>query len=65
VHLPGIRLAQPLDHLQGGGLAGAVGAEDAEGLALFDLEADAVDRDVFAVALGEGVDLDGDHRGAG
>ena len=42
-----------LDHLEGGRLAGAVRAEDAEHLALGDLEADAVDGRELAVSLAQ------------
>ena len=39
------------EHLEHGGLAGAVGSEDAEDLAAADLEVDAVDRTLFAEVL--------------
>ena len=57
--LAGVGLAQALDHLERGRLAGAVGPQDAERLALLDAERDAVDGDVVAVALGQAVDRDG------
>jgi hypothetical protein len=41
-HLAGVGGDQPEDHVQGGGLAGAVGAEQADDLAGADREADAV-----------------------
>ena len=47
-------------HAHGGGLAGAVGAEEAGDLPLADLEAEPVDGDGGSVALGDVVDLD--HR---
>jgi hypothetical protein len=50
--------SEPLDHLQRGGLAGAVGAEDPEALAVADLEADRVDDGPAVVALGESGHLD-------
>ena len=60
-----VRPAQPLDHLQRRGLAGAVGAEDAEELALGrPSKADAVDRPELAVGLGEVDHLDGCSHGA-
>src|SRR5665647_3176624 len=52
--------AQALDALQEGGLAGAVGADDPEDLALADLEGDAVDGAEVSVALG---DVGAPHRG--
>ena len=51
----------PLDHLERGRLAGAVRPEDAEHLALRDLEAHAVDGDERAVALAQVAD-DDDRR---
>ena len=41
----GGRLLEPADHPQGRGLAAARGAEEAEELAVLDLEVDVVDRD--------------------
>ena len=52
---------QPADGLDGGGLAGAVGAEDGEDLARLDREGDAVDGRPVAVALGEVGDFDDVH----
>src|SRR5690606_24654265 len=60
-HLARVRLAQPFDDLQGGGLARAVRAENAEELALVDLERDTVDGPYLAVALAQ----IGDHDGGG
>jgi hypothetical protein len=59
----GVGLAQALDHLEGGGLAGAVGAEDAEDLAGADVEVDAGDGGEAFVAFDEAADLD-DRGGA-
>jgi hypothetical protein len=50
-HLAGVGAAQPLDHLERRRLAGAVGSEDAEGLAAADAEGDAVHGREVAVAL--------------
>ena len=59
VAAPGGRRGEPADHPQGGGLAGAVGPEEAgDGAGLAD-ERDVVDGELRAVALGEVVD--GDH----
>ena len=49
--VPVVGGAQSLDHLDGGGFAGAVGAEHAEDLARLDGEADAVHGLGLAVAL--------------
>jgi hypothetical protein len=49
------------EHPQGGGLPGAVGAEEADHRALLDLEAEAVDGEDVAEAFGESVDVDGRH----
>jgi hypothetical protein len=49
-------------HLHGGGLAGAVGAEQAEHLALLDGEREVAHGDEVAVGLGEGTYL---HHAAG
>jgi len=54
----GIGLAESLEDLHGGGLPGAVRAEDAEDLALGDLERDVPHRHGVAVALGQVLDLD-------
>ena len=58
---PAVRGAQPLDTLDGRGLAGPVGPQDAEDLARLDGEADPVHRGVVAVALDEAVYLDDCH----
>jgi hypothetical protein len=50
--------AQALDALDGGGLAGAVRAEDPEDLALLDGEGDAVDDGPVAVGLAQSADFD-------
>jgi hypothetical protein len=53
---------EPLEHLEGRGLAGAVGAEQSEQLPAPDLEIDRVDREVrvlpAAIAAGEGLGAD-------
>ena len=51
--LAAVALEQAADHRDGGGLAGAVGTQQAVGLAAGDVEADAVDGDPFAVALAQ------------
>ena len=65
-HLPGLAVGVQLqhvklaggppqpaeEHLHGGGLAGAVGAQEAEALAVLDLEVDAV----HGAAIGKGLD---------
>jgi len=51
--LPAVAPEEAADHRDGGGLAGAVGAEQAVGLAGGDLEAHAVDGGPLAVALAE------------
>ncbi|MCY1417919.1 hypothetical protein D9M71_334650 [compost metagenome] len=48
------------EHLHGGGLAAAVGAEEAEDFPALDAEADVVHRDEIAEAAGQVVGLDGD-----
>jgi hypothetical protein len=53
--------AQALDALDGGGLAGAVRAEDAEDLALLDAEGDTVDDGSAAVGLAQVADFDDGH----
>src|SRR5439155_13095820 len=52
------RLEQRGEDLDGGGLAGAVGADEAEAVALVDLEVEVRQRDQRAVALGEVDGLD-------
>src|SRR5262249_54575438 len=51
-------LEQPAQHADGGGLARAVGAEDAEDLAGADVEGDVVDRPDRPETLGQPADLD-------
>ena len=58
---PAVALPEPLDALDGGGLAGAVGAEDPEDLALLDGERHVLDGHVLSVALVQVVDLDDAH----
>ena len=53
-----VGLAQPLEDLDGRGLARTVRAEQAEDLALRDVEVDAVDGLDVAVALGQAADAD-------
>ena len=50
--------AQAFDHLEGRRFAGAVGPQDAEDLAAFHGQGDAVDGNEVAVALGQAVDAD-------
>ena len=59
LHVAGGGLVEPLEDLDGGGLAGAVGAEQAEALAAAHDEVEAVDGDDVAVALDEAVHFDG------
>ena len=54
---------QAAHHADGRGLAGAVGAQEAEDLALLDVERDAVDGREVAEALGEAVELDRGRHG--
>ena len=64
--LAGVGLAQALDHLERGGLSGAVRPQDPEHLAALDRERDAVDGDVRPVPLREPPHLDrrsGVHAG--
>jgi hypothetical protein len=59
--------AQPLDALHRRRLAGAVGADQAEDLAVPDLEGNVVNRDERPVGLADAVDLDDRtriHRGS-
>jgi hypothetical protein len=51
LEIAGVARRQALAHLDGGGLAGAVGAEQSEAFAGEDLEVDAIDRDHIAVGL--------------
>ena len=55
-----IGLANPLDALHRRGLAGAVGTDQAEDLAVVDLERHVVDRDGLAVGLADAGDADDD-----
>ena len=48
---PGVRLDQPGDHVEHGGLAGAVGAEQADRLAAPHIDADAAHHLALAEAL--------------
>ena len=56
------RLVEPRDHVEDRRLAGAVGADDGEDLALADLEIDVVDRLEAAEVERETVDLEVAHR---
>ena len=53
---------EPADAVEDGGLAGAVGADDAEDLAIGDVEADVVDGGEAAEATGDVGAGDGVHR---
>ena len=57
--LPGVDAGDAGDHVDGGALAGPVGAEQAEDFALLDEERDVVDGFVRGVALGEVADIEG------
>ena len=59
-HLAGVTLAVALENLDGGRLAGAVGAEQAEHLARADLQVDAAQRLMRAVRLAQAGDADRD-----
>ena len=59
--MPAVGRAEAGDRLDGRGLAGTVGSEDAEDLAFLDGERDAVDGRAVAVALGEVGDFDDVH----
>ena len=52
---------EPGEDLHGGGLAGAVGSQEAYDLTALHVEGDAVHRGVGAVALDEILDIDGGH----
>ena len=56
--VPSVGSKQSAERLDDGGLAGAVGAEEAEELSLADLEADVVDRGERAEADGEVIGCD-------
>jgi hypothetical protein len=58
-NVTGIRLAQPLDALDCGGLAGSVRTDDAEDLAALHPERDVADHGGAGVLLGQPVDLEG------
>ena len=51
LHRAFVRLDHPDDHVEGGGLAGAVRAEQADDLAGADLDGDAVDHPALAIFL--------------
>ncbi len=53
---------EPLHALDGGGLAGAVAAQDPEDLPCRHVEGDVVDRDQLAVGLAQPPDLDRRHQ---
>jgi hypothetical protein len=57
-HIAAVERDEAHDGAHRRGLAGAVGAEEADDLAALDGEADVVERDDRAVALDEGVDLE-------
>ena len=59
----GCGLLEAFDHFEGGGFAGAVGAEDAEGFALLDGEGDVLDGGEGGVFFGEVLDLDAGGQG--
>ena len=63
--LAAVGLQLPGEHLDGGGLAGAVGAQEAEDLAGRDLEADALDGLRVAVAEAQVLRADGSAVGSG
>ena len=50
-NLPLVRFFQPVDHLEGGGLAAARGADQSEQFASGDFEADAADREGRALVI--------------
>src|SRR5258705_3737415 len=54
---------EPADHADGGGLAAAVGAEEAIDRALRDLHREVIDDRLLAEALGEALDVDGQIPG--
>ena len=51
--LPRVRRQQPQQHADGGGLARSVRAEEAEQIALGDLQIDGIDRGEPPIALGQ------------
>ena len=63
VAVPSVGRDQAEQHAQRGGLAGPVGAEEADDAALLHGEAHVVDGDQAPEALGQPVELDGGHRG--
>src|ERR1044071_762626 len=60
-NLTRVGLVQPLADLDGGGLAGAIGAEQTEAFAGADLEIEPVDGDDILVGLAEAVDRSEEH----
>ena len=62
---PVVGLREAEDHVDGGGLAGAVGAEEGDDLALLEGEVDAADGVDGAEVLGDPGDLDGGHGPGG
>ena len=61
-YLSGVSLAVALEDLDGGRLAGAIGAEKPEDLSLLDREVDLPDRLEVPVGLAQAADLDRRHR---
>jgi hypothetical protein len=59
---PGTGFQKPEQHADRRRLPGTVGAEEAEHLALGDLEGEVVDRRLLAEAFGEALGADGTHR---
>ncbi len=55
----GVGPSNAFEAFHGGGLAGAVGSDEAEDFALGDLEGDVIDDGGFAVSFGEAADADG------
>jgi hypothetical protein len=58
-HVALVRVGQAFADLDGGGLAGAVGTQEAEALAGADVEVEPVHRDDVAVSLAEPADEEG------
>src|SRR5690606_21974787 len=61
---PGVGREQAAKHADRGGLAAAVGAEEAVDLPARHLHREVVDDGLRAEALGEALDVDGEARGA-
>ena len=61
MHRAGVGLDHAAGHAKAGGLAGAVGAEQADDLAVLDLEVDAVDHAPAAVDLHQSVGFEHRH----